>query len=53
MSAGNSQHNFCQRTKEDMAVSRARIINRPVILERNVVRADIMVAPLDIISEII
>jgi len=53
MFVGNSQHRVRQRTKEDMAVSKAQIINRPVIPERNVVRADIIVATLDIISEII
>jgi len=36
-----------------VAASRAKIINRPIIPERNVVRADIMVAPLDGICEII
>jgi hypothetical protein len=36
-----------------MAASIARITNRPVIPERNVVKADIMVAPLDVIFEII
>jgi len=42
-----------QRTKEGVAASKARIANRPVIPERNVVRADVMVAPLDVINEII
>jgi hypothetical protein len=53
MSASNSQHRLSQRTKEGVAASKARIANRPVIPERNVVRADVMVAPLDVINEII
>jgi hypothetical protein len=36
-----------------MVASRAKITNRSVIPERNVVRADIVVAPLDVIFEII
>jgi hypothetical protein len=52
MSASNSQR-IVQRTKEGSAASKARIANRPVIPERNVVKADVMVAPLDVISEII
>jgi hypothetical protein len=50
MSASNR---LSQRTKEGVAASKARIANRPVIPERNVVRADVMVAPLDVINEII
>jgi hypothetical protein len=42
-----------QRTKKDVAASRAMIMNRHVIPEGNVVRADIMVAPLNGIHEII
>jgi hypothetical protein len=36
-----------------LAALRANIMDRPIIAERNVVRADIMVAPLDSIHEII
>jgi hypothetical protein len=36
-----------------VVASRAKILNRPIILERNVVRDDILVAPLDVINEII
>jgi hypothetical protein len=36
-----------------MAASRARIANRLVIPERNVVRDDVMVAPFDVINDII
>jgi hypothetical protein len=44
---------FFQRTKEDVAAFRTKIMNKPVISERNVIRADIMVASLDGIHEII
>jgi uncharacterized membrane protein YkvA (DUF1232 family) len=40
-------------TKESIAATRARIENRQAIPERNVVLADVMVAPLDIIPDII
>jgi hypothetical protein len=36
-----------------VVASRAKIMNMPIIPERNVVRTDILVAPLDVISEII
>jgi hypothetical protein len=36
-----------------MATSRARIANMLVIPERNVVRDDVMVAPFDVINDII
>jgi hypothetical protein len=53
MSAGNSQRRVKQRTEEGIAASKARIANRPAIPERNVVRADVLVAPLDVIDDII
>jgi hypothetical protein len=53
MSTGSPQHRVQQRTEEDVAALRAKIMNRAVIPERNVVHADIMVAPLDDIHEII
>jgi hypothetical protein len=53
MPAGNPQRRVRQRTEEDVAASRAKIMNRAVIPERNVVQADIMVAPLDDIHLII
>jgi len=53
MSAGSPQHRVRQRTEEDLATLRAKIMDRTVIAERNVVRADIMVAPLDRIHDII
>jgi hypothetical protein len=42
-----------QRTEEGNVASRAKIANRPIIPQRNVVRDDVMVAPLDFINEII
>jgi hypothetical protein len=53
MSACSSQRRVRQRTEEGIAASRARIANRQAILERNVVRADVLVAPLDVIDDII
>jgi hypothetical protein len=53
MSAGSPQRRVRQRTEGDLAALRAKIMNITVIVERNVVRADIMVAPLDSIHNII
>jgi hypothetical protein len=53
MSVHSPQRKVWQRTEEDVAAFRAKIMNKPVIPERNVVRADIMVAPLDSNHEII
>jgi len=53
MSDGSPQRRVFQRTEEDMAAYRAKIMNRLVITEQNVVRAEIMVAPLDSIYVII
>jgi hypothetical protein len=53
MSAGSPQRRVRQRTKGDRAALRAKIMDRPVIAERNVVRSDIMVAPLDSIHDTI
>jgi hypothetical protein len=53
MSAGSPQRRVRQRTKGDLAALRAKIMDRTVIAEWNIVRADIMVAPLDSIHEII
>jgi hypothetical protein len=47
MSTSSSQHRVRQRIEEGIVASRARIGNWPVIPERNVVRADVLVAPLD------
>jgi hypothetical protein len=53
MFAGSPQRRVRQRTEGDLIALRAKIMDRPVIVERNVIRADIMVAPLDSIHEII
>jgi hypothetical protein len=53
MSAGSSQHSVRQRIEEGIVAFRARIANRPAIPERNVVRADVLVAPMDVIDDII
>jgi hypothetical protein len=51
--ASSSQRRVRQRIEEGFAASRARIANRPVIPERNVVKADVLVTPLDVINDII
>jgi hypothetical protein len=53
MTSGCSQRKVRQRTKGGIAATRDRMENRQVIPERNIVRADIMVAPLDFIAEMI
>jgi hypothetical protein len=53
MSAGSLQRRVRQRTEGDKAALRPKILDRPVIAERNVVRSDIMVAPLDSIHDTI
>jgi len=53
MSAGSPQRRVLQRTEGDRAALRAKIMDRPVIAERNVICSDIMVAPLDSIHDII
>jgi hypothetical protein len=53
MSVGSPQHKVRQRTEGDRAALRAKIMDRPVIAERNVVCSDIMVAPLDSIHDTI
>jgi len=53
MFAGSPQHRVRQRTKGDRVALRAKIMDRPVTAERNVIRSDIMVAPLDSIHNII
>jgi len=47
MFSGNSQCRVRQRTDEGIATTKARMESRQVIPERNIVRVDIMVAPLD------
>jgi len=53
MSTGSPQCRVSQRTEEDARAYRAKIMDRAIIPKRNVVRADIMVAPLEGINEII
>jgi hypothetical protein len=53
MSAGSPQRRVHQRTEGDRTALRAKIMDRNVIVERNVVRLDIMVAPLNSIHNII
>jgi hypothetical protein len=53
MSAVSSQYRIHQRTEEERSTFQAKIMDRTVIAERNVVRSDIMVPPLDSIYETI
>jgi hypothetical protein len=53
MSVISSQHQVRQRTEAEQNERQAKIMDRNVIPERNVVRADIMVPPLDSIYETI
>jgi hypothetical protein len=45
MSANSSQHRVGQRTEEARTASLAKVENRQTVPERNVLRADVMVAP--------
>jgi hypothetical protein len=53
MYAISSQRRVRQRTEEEMSALQTKIMDRTVIAERNVVRSDIMVPPLDSIYETI
>jgi hypothetical protein len=53
MFAGSPQRRVRQMTDGELAALRAKIMNRSVIAEHNVVRPNIMVAPLDSIHDII
>jgi hypothetical protein len=53
MSAGSPPRRVCQRLVEDRDAIQAKIMDRTVIAERNVLLADIMVPPLDNILPII
>jgi hypothetical protein len=53
MSSGSSQRKVRQRTEEGIAATRARMENRQVILDRNILRVDITVAPLNFIAQMI
>jgi len=53
MSTGSPQRKVRQRTVEDRATIQAKTMDCTVIAERNVIRSDIMVPPLDSIHAII
>jgi hypothetical protein len=53
MSAISSQRRVRQRTEEEHSAFQAKIMDRNILAERNVVSADIMVPPLDNIYETI
>jgi hypothetical protein len=53
MSAGSPHRRVRQRIEGDRATLKAKIMDRPVIAERNVIRFDIMVAPPDSIHDTI
>jgi len=53
MSAVSSQRKVRQRTEEERSALQAKIMDRTVIAERNVVRSNITVPPLDSIYETI
>ncbi|XP_062154468.1 uncharacterized protein LOC133862634 isoform X2 [Alnus glutinosa] len=53
MSAGSPPCRVCQKTVEDRAAIQAKTMDHTVIAERNVIRSNIMVPPLDSIHAII
>jgi hypothetical protein len=53
MSVGSPQRRVRQRTEGDREAIKVKIMDLPVIAEGNVVRSDIMVAPLDSIHDTI
>jgi hypothetical protein len=53
MYVGSPSRRVRQRIVEDRPATQAKIMDRTVIVERNVIRADIMVSPLDNILGII
>jgi hypothetical protein len=53
MYAISSMCRVCQRTEEEQSAFQAKIMDCNVLAERNVVRVDIMVPPLDSIYETI
>jgi hypothetical protein len=53
LSSSSSQRRVRQRIEEGIAATMDHMTNQQVIPERNIVRADIMVAPLDFIAEMI
>jgi len=53
MSTGSPPRRVRQKLVEDRDAIQAKIMDRSIIAERNVLRADIMVPPLDNILDII
>jgi len=53
MSSSNSQRRIWWRTEEGITATRAKVETRLVIIERNVLRADVMVPPFDFIDQLI
>jgi len=50
MSSSSSQGRVRQRTEAGLEATRAMVEHRQVIIERNVVRADVMVPPFSFID---
>jgi len=50
MSARSSQRRVHQRTEEGLEATRVKVENRQMLIERNVVRDDVMVVPFDFID---
>jgi hypothetical protein len=44
---------FRQLSEEGIVATRAKVETKPVIIERNVLRADVMVPPFDFIDQLI
>jgi hypothetical protein len=53
MLASSYQRSVYQRTEEGLEATRARVETRPVIIERNVVRVNVIVPPFDFIDQLI
>lgn len=53
MCVGSPQRRVYQRTVEDRATLQVKTMDRTVIAQRNVIRSDIMVPPLDSMHAII
>jgi hypothetical protein len=53
MFASSSQRRVQQRIEEGLAATMAKVANMQALLERNILRVDVMRAPLDFIAETI
>jgi hypothetical protein len=53
MSASSSRLRVRQRIDDGLETTRARMEHKQMIIERNVVRADVMIAPFDFIDRLI